>query len=40
MFLKVIAPRNPIKLVLAFGLLASAAAFAAAPAHAGECPVD
>ncbi|TIP86614.1 MAG: cupin [Mesorhizobium sp.] len=40
MFLKVIAPRNPIKLVLAFGLLASAAAFAAAPAHAGECPAD
>lgn len=34
-----IACRNPLNAVVAFGLLASAAAFSA-PAFAGECPAD
>jgi quercetin dioxygenase-like cupin family protein len=40
MFMKTIAFRNPANLALTFGLLASAAAFSAAPVHAGECPAD
>ena len=39
MFSKVTQP-HPARMSLAFGLLASAAAFAAAPALAGECPAD
>jgi quercetin dioxygenase-like cupin family protein len=40
MSLKSIVHHNPTHLALAFGLLASAAAFSAAPAYAGECPAD
>jgi mannose-6-phosphate isomerase-like protein (cupin superfamily) len=34
------ANRTPLRMILAFGLLATTAAFTAAPAFAGECPAD
>jgi quercetin dioxygenase-like cupin family protein len=34
------ADRTPLRMILAFGLLATTAAFTAAPAFAGECPAD
>ena len=37
---KSITNRTPLRIALAFGLLASAAALSTAPAFAGECPAD
>jgi mannose-6-phosphate isomerase-like protein (cupin superfamily) len=34
------ANRTPLRMILAFGLLTTTAAFTAAPAFAGECPAD
>ena len=34
------ANRTPLRMILAFGLLATTAGFTAAPAFAGDCPAD
>ena len=34
------ANRTPLRMILAFGLLATTAAFTSAPAFAGDCPAD